>query len=106
MKVSLELTQPEKLLVATGLLLGLSSWFFRIRLFVKDSSDPDLMELLEDTFPTSFIDLLAVHILRRWSKLTQESRRVAFPFLLVYFLASTLLLLAAASSTLRLYFGG
>lgn len=101
MRQSLDLTQPEKILFFAGVFLILVSWVFRVRLFSKESSDPVLEEFLEGTFPTTFADLLAFRLLIGWNQLTSESKRVSMPFLIVYFLAFGILLVASVPAVIR-----
>ena len=98
---NLKLTQPETVTLLASAILMLASWAARIRLFSHNSSDRQLKELLEDTFPTTFQDFLAFHLAFHWRRLTDESRRFSKPFLALYFLAAGLLILVVVSASLR-----
>lgn len=104
MREVLDLTEPEKIALGLGMLIGVISWVPRIRLFTRDSSDPALTELLDDTFPTTFQDLLAFHLAFRWRRLDRASKHVSAPFLFTYFLASALLLYGLVPAIFRRFF--
>jgi hypothetical protein len=54
---------PE-ILLAIGALAVLASWVVRFRLFATASSDKAFADLSEDTFVTTFTDLLFIQLYR------------------------------------------
>lgn len=96
-----DLIRPEMYGLLAGVALVVASWAARIRLFCRDTSDKQLAELLEDTYPTTFQDSLAFQLMSRWRRLTAESRRAALPFVVLYSVAGCLILLAMVSAFTR-----
>ena len=58
-----------KLLLLIGVLAILASWAVRVTLFAKAASDRTFRDMTEDTFATTFSDLLFLQLYRQRSEI-------------------------------------
>lgn len=84
----------EVCMIVLASLSLLGSWVARIRLFNRHSRDPVIQELTSETFATSFEDLLAFSLLRVRSRVPANARGTVSAFLVFYFSAFVLIIVA------------
>lgn len=101
----MKLSSFETTLAGLAVALMLATFAFRVRLFLRQPKDPELVELLEDTSPTTGLDLLAFHLAARWRRLSDASRKDALPFVIPYLTSVALCLAGVATVMLRLAAG-
>ena len=58
-----------KLLLLIGVIAVLASWAVRVALFAKAASDRTFRDMTEDTFATTFSDLLFLQLYRQRSEI-------------------------------------
>lgn len=75
----------SKVLLALAVLALFASWYVRIRIYAVADSDRVAAELLEDTFPSTFQDLLFIQLYRRRFEIDEKfrSKIVAYFYLSV-----------------------
>ena len=77
---------PE-ILLSIGVLAILASWGVRFRLFATASSDKTFADLSEDTFATTFTDLLFIQLYRHRSEIDPQFRTMVVTYFWLHVVA-------------------
>ena len=82
----------SKILLLIGVLAMFASWYVRVRLFAKAEADHTFRDLTEDTFVTTFRDLLFIQLYRRRAAIDSQFRGLIAAYFWLTIAAAVLLL--------------